>query len=54
MLLERARGLLADPHQEMLALEVDASPPVAALTPPPPQPTLAARARARARARAAG
>jgi hypothetical protein len=50
MLLERARGLLADPHQEMLALEVDASPPVAALTPPPPQPTLAARARARARA----
>ena len=35
VLLERARGLLADPHQEMLALEVEASPPVAALTPPP-------------------
>jgi len=27
VLLERARGLLADPHQEMLALEVEASPP---------------------------
>jgi hypothetical protein len=40
VLLERARGLLADPHQEMLALEVEASPLVAALTPPPPQPAL--------------
>src|SRR6516162_9606010 len=42
VLLERARGLLADPHQEMLALEVEASPPVAALTPPPAQPALVA------------
>lgn len=42
VLLERARGLLADPHQEMLALEVEASPPVAALT-PPPQPALVAK-----------
>lgn len=42
MLLERARGLLSDPHQEMLALEVEASLPVAALAPPPPQPALAA------------
>ena len=43
VLLERARGLLADPHQEMLALEVEASPPVTALTSPPPQPALVAR-----------
>ena len=43
VLLERARGLLADPHQEMLALEVEASPPVVALTPPPPQPALVAK-----------
>src|SRR6516162_327851 len=42
VLLERARGLLADPHQEVLALEVEASPPVAALTPPPAQPALVA------------
>src|ERR1700746_453524 len=42
VLLERARGLLADPHQEMLALEVEASPPVAAQTPPPPPPALVA------------
>ena len=42
-LLERARGLLADPHQEMIALEVEASLPVAALTPPPPQLALVAR-----------
>ena len=37
LLLERARGLLADPHQEMLAREVEASPPVAALTLLPPK-----------------
>jgi len=43
VLLERARGLLAGPHQEMPALEVEASPPVAALTPPPPRPALVAK-----------
>ena len=46
VLLERARGLLSDPRQEMLALEAQASPPVAALTQPPPQPALVARPRA--------
>ncbi|OLT30502.1 IS1634 family transposase [Actinomadura sp. CNU-125] len=42
VLLERARGLLAGPGQQMLDLEVEASPPVADLVPPPEEPVLVA------------
>lgn len=42
MLLERARGLLADPGQGMLDVDVEPTPPVEGLAPPPNAPALLA------------